>query len=367
MNARACCLALLLAALACAPAARATTPETLAEARSQLAAATAALAAARSAPEQTQALVAAVGGSEAALARMRDVILAAAGRDRELALALALRRDEIMRLTAALQGMSRVPPPPPALHPDGPAQAARARAVLARVAPELRDEATELAGVLAEREAARDLRRDGLAELAAGLAALEAARDELADAIPALPAQAADPALAAAVRGSESLTALAAALAGPEAGETPPVAEGSLLWPAAGRLLLGHNAPDGSGARRPGILIGAPARSLVAAPATGRVRYAGPFLEFGYVVVLDTGGGTLVVLAGLAKLNVVTGAEVERGELLGQLGGRALGVEEYVMLPHAETGAGALETIYIEIRHGRGPVDPEPWFGAENG
>ena len=25
------------------------------------------------------------------------------------------------------------------------------------------------------------------------------------------------------------------------------------------------------------------------------------------------------------------------------------------------------ETLYIEIRHGRGPVDPEPWFAGENG
>ena len=32
------------------------------------------------------------------------------------------------------------------------------------------------------------------------------------------------------------------------------------------------------------------------------------------------------------------------------------------MLPQSETGAGGGETLYIEIRHGRGPVDPEPWF-----
>ena len=75
----------------------------------------------------------------------------------------------------------------------------------------------------------------------------------------------------------------------------------------------------------------------------------------------------MVVLAGLAQLRVRTGATVERGELLGLLGGRALDVEEYVMLPDPDTGAGGGETLYIEVRQGRGPVDPEPLFAGENG
>ncbi|MCB1402914.1 MAG: peptidase M23, partial [Rhodobacteraceae bacterium] len=76
---------------------------------------------------------------------------------------------------------------------------------------------------------------------------------------------------------------------------------------------------------------------------------------------------TLIVLAGLAQLAVSAGAPVARGELLGLLGGRNLEVEEYVMLPDADAGAGALETLYIEVRHGGGPVDPAPWFAGENG
>ena len=175
----------------------------------------------------------------------------------------------------------------------------------------------------------------------------------------------------AAVRGSDTLTALVAALAGPGTDAAGGQA-GGLVRPVPGRILLGFNEPDGGGVRRPGIVVGAPALSLVAAPAAGTVRYAGPFLDFGYVVVLETDAGEprgalVVVLAGLAQLNVVTGAAVGQGDLLGLLGGRNLTVEEYVMLPHAETGAGALETLYIEVRHGRGPVDPEPWFGDENG
>jgi len=116
-----------------------------------------------------------------------------------------------------------------------------------------------------------------------------------------------------------------------------------------------------------GLLLEAPPFAVVSAPADGSVRYAGPFLEYGAVVVIATDPATMVVLAGLGRLKVATGAEVKRGDLLGLLGGRALDVEEYVMQAATDTGAGARETLYIEVRHGRGPVDPEPLFAGENG
>ena len=59
--------------------------------------------------------------------------------------------------------------------------------------------------------------------------------------------------------------------------------------------------------RRPGVVLRAPPLSLVRAPADATVRYAGPFLEYGYVVVLEPGPETMVVLAGLAQLQARTG------------------------------------------------------------
>jgi len=35
--------------------------------------------------------------------------------------------------------------------------------------------------------------------------------------------------------------------------------------------------------------------------------------------------------------------------------------------PAPEQGTGPGETLYIEIRQGRGPVDPEPLFQGDNG
>jgi septal ring factor EnvC (AmiA/AmiB activator) len=136
-------------------------------------------------------------------------------------------------------------------------------------------------------------------------------------------------------------------------------------WPVRGEVLRGFDEPDAAGVRRPGVVLRAAPLSLVRAPADATVRYAGPFLEYGYVVVLETGPETMVVLAGLAQLRVGAGTAVGRGEPLGLLGGRPLGVEEYVMLPQSDTGAGGSETLYIEVRQGRGPVDPEPLFARK--
>jgi len=135
----------------------------------------------------------------------------------------------------------------------------------------------------------------------------------------------------------------------------------------AGTVVSRFNNRDAAKVRRPGIVVGTAPLALVTAPADARVRYAGPFLEYGYVVVLEPDAETMVVLAGLARLQVRTGDAVTRGDLLGLMGGRPPDVEEYVMLPTTETGGGAAETLYIEVRRGKGPVDPEPLFVARNG
>ena len=142
---------------------------------------------------------------------------------------------------------------------------------------------------------------------------------------------------------------------------------GALRWPVAGSVVRHFQERDAAGAMQPGIFVEAPPFALVTAPADATVRYAGPFLEYGAVVVLATDPATMVVLAGLGRLKVATGATVDRGDLLGLLGGRALDVEEYVMQAPTDTGAAQRETLYIEVRHGRGPVDPEPLFAGENG
>ena len=71
-------------------------------------------------------------------------------------------------------------------------------------------------------------------------------------------------------------------------------------------------------------MVAAPPFALVSAPADAIVRYAGPFLEYGYVVVLEPDSATMLVLAGLSRLQVRDRRRrCARGDLLGLLGGRA--------------------------------------------
>ncbi|HVH04166.1 MAG TPA: peptidoglycan DD-metalloendopeptidase family protein [Amaricoccus sp.] len=361
---------LLLAVLAAPAFAGASGPgAAVGAASAQVAQAGVALEAARGdGPERLAALAAAVEGYEAALAGLRTEVGAAGARAQALAVGLAARREAVARLLATLEAASRTPPPAQALHPDGPLAAARAAAMMARIEPALRAEAREIATALAAVAAAQRLHGQGTAELAAGLATLGTAQAELSAALAAASPAPAEPspALVALARASETLTALAAALDAAGGAPAPPGPAGEAMdWPARGELLRRFNEPDAAGARRPGVVLRAPPRSLVRAPADATVRYAGPFLEYGYVLVLEPAAGTMVVLAGLAQLQVREGARVGRGDIVGMLGGRPLGAEEYVMLPQAETGAGGGETLYIEVRQGRGPVDPEPLFARK--
>ena len=347
-------------------------PGGMAAAAARIAEAGTALDAAVATPDQVTGLGQAVMDYEAALAALRGEVAAAGQRAETLATGFAARRVEIARFLAALEAMSRSRrDAAPSLHPQGPLAAARAGAMLERLDPALKAEAGTLAAQVRALQDARAAYGQGSDQLAAGLDKLAAAHAALASAMARAAPPLTDPGVPAVTmmaRDSASLTALAAALAETPGAPPPPADAGEAFrWPVAGTVLSRFNAPDAAGVRRPGLVLGAPPQSLVSAPADAVVRYAGPFLEYGFVVVLEPAPETMLVLAGLERLQVATGATVKRGDFLGLLGGRPLDVEEYVMLPDADTGSGGSETLYIEVRQGRGPVDPEPLFAGENG
>ncbi len=347
-------------------------PGDLAALTARIAAAEKRLDAAQAAPDRIADLGQAVSDYEAALAALRTQVTADGERAEALATGFASRRVEIARLLAALEAMSRsLEAPAPTLHPQGPLAAARTHAMMTRLYPALADQAQLLAGQVNALTEARTAYGEGRDVLAAGLSRLGSAQAVLGEAMAAAAPTLSDPGqptLTMMARDSASLTALAAALA--EAPDAPPPPAGTaegFLWPVAGELVSHFNEPDAAGVRRPGLVLGAPAQTLVSAPADAVVRYAGPFLEYGFVVVLEPDSERMVVLAGLDRLLVRTGAPVRRGEILGLLGGRHPDVEEYVMPADADSGSAGRETLYIEVRQGRGPVDPEPLFAGKNG
>ncbi len=234
------------------------------------------LAGAEAEPVNLARLADAVSAYEAAVAALAAGVAQADGRTLALRDGFAARRTEIMRLLAALEAISRSPVPQRGIHPDGPLGAARAAAMVDRLEPALRSEATALAGEVAALRAAEDVQAGGETALAAAEARLAAARSALAAALAAAVPPAEGPevsALTRMARDSESLTALATALARAD-GPAPPASAD------AGPLLLAGGRCGGAALRRARRRRRAPTRHRPRRPGArdrqGAGRRGGP-------------------------------------------------------------------------------------------
>ena len=127
-------------------------------------------------------------------------------------------------------------------------------------------------------------------------------------------------------------------------------------------MVAGFGDPDPWGRAGQGLTIEAPAWAQVAAPWDGTVRYAGPLIDYGQVVVLEPEGGTLIVIAGLARVDRVVGETVLAGERLGDLGGPIPASADFLLEASKDRDEIGAEKLYIELRRNGAAVDPAPWF-----
>jgi septal ring factor EnvC (AmiA/AmiB activator) len=375
-------LALALAAgwSAAWPAAAQDTDTVLAARRAAQALAQAALALqeARGARDRVEALTGTVRAYEDGLTALREGLRQAAIRERDLALRLEAKREEIARLVGLLAAVEQSPGPLLMLHPSGPLGTARSAMLVAEMTPALQAEAEALRLELEEAARLRSLREGAAATLAGGLSGAQAARLALSQAIAErapLPRRTADDpeALAAILAGADTLEAYAAALAAvplaAAAGGEPPfrALRGRLPLPVAATVLRGFGARDAAGVARPGLILASRPLALVTAPAAATVRYAGPLPDYGNVIILEPAAGYLVVLAGLGRTYAAQNEVVAAGAPLGLMGGRA--PEPGEVLDAAQQGAGGdrSETLYMELREGGVPVDPGGWFALQRG
>lgn len=323
------------------------------------------------------ALAARVQQAEAGIAAAQ-ARLALANRERNaLASKLAARRTPLVRLTGALQSMSRRPLALSALQPGSLRDLVYTRAVLDSTIPLVRERTAALrsdldrASVLEgeAREALRD-RRQGetalrqrrvqlvaLAERerlkarqAAGGADREAERalvlaeqaldlDQLVgrleaagvlrERLAALPGPLPRPA--------DPTAARPAAMPSPSPSATEPPAHYQL--PVAGTIAAGFGEAGTNGQRQAGIALVARPRAQVVAPGAGRVAFAAPYRGFGRVVIIEHPHGWTSLVTGLATLDVAVGQEVTAGSPLG--------------LGPARRGE-----VTLELREGGEPVNP---------
>ena len=304
---------------------------------------------------------------------------------------------EMANVLAALQRISLNPPPALVVDPSDALGSARGAMLIAAIVPQLRDRAAtvstdlkELMDIkqqaLAEEQTLKanyavleedqlriatliTARKQGIAQVGATLDSEVVAATELAERAKTL--RELIDALSARANQTQSptptpddvpqLSPEAIQLAFANAARTEPavpfpMARGYLAQPSNGVTVVQFGSGDGFGGISQGQSIVTRAEAQVVAPADGWVLYKGPYLNYGQIIILNTGQGYTALLAGLETISVDIGQFVLMGEPLGQMGSRTIGRT-------VTTNAGnAQPTLYIELRQNNEPLDPEGWW-----
>lgn len=326
--------------------------------------------------DRVRALTETVRAYEAGLEAMRDGLRRAALREAQLSRKLEAREGEIAQLMGVLLSIETAPPPVLMLHPQGPLGSARSGMILAEVTPALNERAERLRTDLREVQTLRLLQQNAAHTLEKGLVGVQEARTRLSQAIADrtdLPRRfSADPVRTAIlISSTETLAGFASGLAEmTEEDVAPSVTDissrkGNLPLPVQGVLLHRAGAADAAGVKRPGIVVAARPRALVTTPAPATIRYLGPLLDLGNVVILEPQADMLIILSGLSEVYGEAGQVIPEGTPVGLMGGSVPEIGAILSLSGEGTGTERSETLYIEVREGGSPVDPETWFRTD--
>jgi murein hydrolase activator len=352
------------------PASAETVAEQAARASVDLQEAVAALEQAAEARDRVSALSRTIRAYEAGLAALRSALREAALREATLTRAFDAKRDGIGRLLGVLATMEANPGPLLLLHPEGAVGSARSGMILADVTPALQAQAQALKTELQELADLRALQLSAGEVLETGLETAQAARTELSQAISDrtdLPRRFTDDpkVLKGLLDSADTLDAFASGLSpDAEAGTSFSGEKGRLPLPALGTILRLPDEADAAGVRRPGVTLATQPLALVTAPWPATIRYRGPLLDYGNVMILEPGDGYLMVLAGMETLYGEVGEVVAADAPLGLMGGPADATVEFVAGSPDRSGGRDTETLYMELRQGAVPVDPISWFAG---
>ena len=339
-----------------------------------------------------------IGDAEARLRPLDD-------REQQIRGSLDSRRSEIIEVLAALQRAGRRTPPALLVRPEDALQSLRTAMLLGSVVPELRARAQKLAGDLGELIALRKtiaterdrlaVDRDKLKDDQTRLAALiderqrqqssiekdmaaESARaitlSKQVDTLQGLIAKmeqdskaAAKAAATASLQGAPPASSNGkpdlAALKNPSR-SSPAIAfasaKGLFALPVNGTRLREFGGSDGAGGVEKGISLATRIGAQVTTPCDGWVVYAGPFRSYGQLLILNAGGGYHVLIAGMERISVNIGQFVLTGEPVATMGTTS-------QVASILAANASQPVLYIEFRKDGTPIDPGPWWAANEG
>ena len=328
------------------------------------------------ADDQVIALTEVIRAYEQGQAALRDSLRRAALRESQLRADFESQREDLARIVGVMVAMQQSPETLLLLHPAGATSTAQSGMILSAVAPALQAEADRLGASLDEIATVRRIEQAAADSLARGLAEVQEARRLLASAVTdrsSMPVRfGEDPKeLTALLASADTLDGFADGIVAMEKDIGAPMADfeaaqGSLALPALGRVLHGHDEPDENGIRRPGLTIATQPGALVTTPWPATIRYRGPLLDYGNVMIVEPSRGYLLVAAGLAEVFGETGDVLIAGEPMGLMGGQEGPAAEFgAAFVEAAAGGNSPENaqkLYIELRKGKETLDPADWF-----
>ena len=286
-------------------------------------------------------------------------------------------RAEVARLTAALVRLVRMPPGALLARQEAPIEAARTQMLVQAALTAMRRGIEQAEGAvakmddtnrqLAAKRGEAEHQAETLKSRQADLAALiqkrqslyeqtesdrraEAERSrkiadqakDLRDLVARIEAQQAEESKREAAREAEARRKASLSIAKPPKADHGKLTTSGGL-PVAGVVKTGFGKSDGLGTTSHGVTIVARAGATVTAPATGTVKFAGPFRGYREILILEHPGGYLSLIAGMKRVDVALGAAVGAGEPVGVMDDRPESKPE----------------LYYELRRHGQFVDPE--------
>ncbi|MEM9511910.1 MAG: peptidase M23 [Cyanobacteria bacterium P01_E01_bin.48] len=331
---------------------------------------------------RVSALTETVRAYEQGLASLRDGLRQAAVSETALQDALQTRETEIAQLLGTLSAIERTGVSSFFLHPSGALGTARSGMILSDVAPALETRASELRSELHQIQQFAALQREAAETLRLGLTGVQSARAELSEAVASrtdLPRRfSEDPVKTALlIAASETLTEFAESLdvlaIAEVPGSLPGIDDrrGTLPLPVEGIVQQPSGQSDGPGPETTSLIMAAPSLALVTTPVPATLRYRGPLLDYGNVVILEPQTGILIIMAGLDTVFGEIGQVLPGGSPVGWMpdanAPQQTHADAHLSASEASAGSQGEQTLYIEIRENNIPVDPLTWFAATEG
>jgi septal ring factor EnvC (AmiA/AmiB activator) len=229
-------------------------------------------------------------------------------------------------------------------------QAAQGAATSAQQVERLASQASDLKDLIERAEAAERAREAREAREAEGRRKREAEAARLAASAAATPR----PENRASGGNPAEQQAVAAAPAPPDparpAGIRPfSQAQGRMVVPAAGEMVVSFGGPAPAGESAKGITFATRPGAEVVAPFDGRVVFAGAFRGYGQILIIGHSDGYHSLVAGLDRIDSNVGQWLVAGEPIGRM-----------------SADEAMPRLYLELRHNGQPINPLPWLATRD-